>query len=167
MIYQFKKCFQVAAYLMMRKGMSSAEALETIRQSRPIRPNPGFLQQLADHENLLSKKLVWSWIWCHESATVLANTYIGPSHLILWLGWCNKTSICFLTDVALMLMKYEHIILAEVTKSSKRSSNKKHKSLILSCPFADVQKSWNIVMDSCVSKILGSFGGHLEKLSCM
>ena len=60
MIYQFKKCFQVAAYLMMRKGMSSAEALETIRQSRPIRPNPGFLQQLADHENLLSKKLVWS-----------------------------------------------------------------------------------------------------------
>ena len=52
--------FQVAAYLMMRKGMTSAEALETIRQSRPIRPNPGFLQQLADHENLLSKKLVWS-----------------------------------------------------------------------------------------------------------
>lgn len=50
----------VAAYLMMRKGMTSAEALETIRQSRPIRPNPGFLQQLADHENLLSKKLVWS-----------------------------------------------------------------------------------------------------------
>jgi len=35
----------VAAYLMMKKGMSSAEALQTIRQSRPIRPNPGFLQQ--------------------------------------------------------------------------------------------------------------------------
>ena len=49
----------VAAYLMMKKGMSSQEALETIRQSRPIRPNPGFLQQLADHENLLNKKLIW------------------------------------------------------------------------------------------------------------
>jgi len=49
----------VAAYLMMKKGMSSAEALQTIRQSRPIRPNPGFLQQLADHENLLNKKPFW------------------------------------------------------------------------------------------------------------
>ena len=49
----------VSAYLMMKKGMSSAEALQTIRQSRPIRPNPGFLQQLADHENLLNKKPFW------------------------------------------------------------------------------------------------------------
>lgn len=49
----------VAAYLMMKQGMSSAEALQTIRQSRPIRPNPGFLQQLADHENLLNKKPFW------------------------------------------------------------------------------------------------------------
>ena len=55
-------CFSatvVAAYLMMKKGMTSSEALETIRQSRPIRPNPGFLQQLADHENLLNKKPFW------------------------------------------------------------------------------------------------------------
>lgn len=49
----------VAAYLMMKKGMNSSEALETIRQARPIRPNPGFLQQLADHENLMNKKLYW------------------------------------------------------------------------------------------------------------
>jgi protein-tyrosine phosphatase len=49
----------VAAYLMMKKGLSSAESLELIRQSRPIRPNPGFLQQLADHENLMNKKLFW------------------------------------------------------------------------------------------------------------
>jgi hypothetical protein len=45
--------------MMMKQGMSSAEALETIRQARPIRPNPGFLQQLADHENLINKKLYW------------------------------------------------------------------------------------------------------------
>ena len=50
----------VAAYLMTKKGMSSSQALETIRQHRPIRPNPGFLQQLANYENLLSKKLVWT-----------------------------------------------------------------------------------------------------------
>lgn len=49
----------VAAYLMMKQGMSSSEALELIRQARPIRPNPGFLQQLADHENLMNKKLFW------------------------------------------------------------------------------------------------------------
>lgn len=44
---------------MMKQGMSSSEALELIRQARPIRPNPGFLQQLADHENLINKKLFW------------------------------------------------------------------------------------------------------------
>ena len=49
----------VAAYLMDKKGMTSSQALETIRQHRPIRPNPGFLQQLADFENLLRKKLIW------------------------------------------------------------------------------------------------------------
>jgi protein-tyrosine phosphatase len=50
----------VAAYLMTKKGMTSAEALETIRSHRPIRPNPGFLQQLANYENLLFKRLVWT-----------------------------------------------------------------------------------------------------------
>jgi hypothetical protein len=35
------------------------QALETIRQSRPIRPNAGFLQQLADLENTLSKRVAW------------------------------------------------------------------------------------------------------------
>ena len=39
--------------------MSSTEALEQIRQNRPIRPNPGFLQQLANYENLMRKRLVW------------------------------------------------------------------------------------------------------------
>ena len=50
----------VAAYLMAKRGMTSAQALETIRQHRPIRPNPGFLSQLASYENLLNKKLVWT-----------------------------------------------------------------------------------------------------------
>lgn len=49
----------VAAYLMAKKGMSSQEALETIRRARPIRPNPGFLQQLADYENLINRRPFW------------------------------------------------------------------------------------------------------------
>lgn len=49
----------VAAYLISKKGMSASQALETIRAHRPIRPNPGFLQQLAEYENLLRKRLVW------------------------------------------------------------------------------------------------------------
>ena len=35
------------------------QALELIRQNRSIRPNAGFLQQLADLENTLSKRVVW------------------------------------------------------------------------------------------------------------
>ena len=59
LIFRSRSATIVAVYLMMKKGMSSSEALESIRQARPIRPNPGFLQQLADHENLLNKKLYW------------------------------------------------------------------------------------------------------------
>jgi len=49
----------VAAYLMMKHRMSATKALELIRQNRSIRPNAGFLQQLADLENTLSKRVVW------------------------------------------------------------------------------------------------------------
>jgi len=49
----------VAAYLVMKQGLSSTKALELIRQNRNIRPNAGFLQQLADLENTLSKRVVW------------------------------------------------------------------------------------------------------------
>merc|ERR1711971_1375643 len=49
----------VAAYLMMKHGMSATKALELIRQNRSIRPNAGFLQQLAALENTLSKRVVW------------------------------------------------------------------------------------------------------------
>eukprot|EP00088_Acartia_fossae_P013556 TRINITY_DN17157_c1_g2_i1.p1 TRINITY_DN17157_c1_g2~~TRINITY_DN17157_c1_g2_i1.p1 ORF type:complete len:312 (-),score=32.76 TRINITY_DN17157_c1_g2_i1:460-1395(-) len=51
----------VAAYLMMKHGMTATRAVETIRQSRPIRPNAGFLQQLADLENTLSKRISLFW----------------------------------------------------------------------------------------------------------
>ena len=49
----------VAAYLVAKKGMTASEALEHIRMHRPIRPNPGFLEQLANYENLMKKRLVW------------------------------------------------------------------------------------------------------------
>jgi len=49
----------VAAYLMMTHKMTSTKALELIRQNRSIRPNAGFLQQLADLENTLKKRVVW------------------------------------------------------------------------------------------------------------
>jgi len=47
----------VAAYLIMKKNMTAAKALELLRQTRPIRPNAGFLQQLADLENTLNKRI--------------------------------------------------------------------------------------------------------------
>jgi len=49
----------VAAYLMMNHKMTATKALELIRQNRSIRPNAGFLQQLADLENTLAKRITW------------------------------------------------------------------------------------------------------------
>lgn len=49
----------VAAYLVMKHKMKATKALELIRQNRNIRPNAGFLQQLADLENTLLKRDHW------------------------------------------------------------------------------------------------------------
>jgi len=49
----------VAAYLVMKHKMKATKALELIRQNRNIRPNAGFLQQLADLENTLQKRDHW------------------------------------------------------------------------------------------------------------
>merc|ERR1712002_113988 len=49
----------VAAYLILKHKMKATKALELIRQNRSIRPNAGFLQQLADLENTLSKRINW------------------------------------------------------------------------------------------------------------
>eukprot|EP00092_Neocalanus_flemingeri_P005601 GFUD01006033.1.p1 GENE.GFUD01006033.1~~GFUD01006033.1.p1 ORF type:complete len:167 (-),score=34.17 GFUD01006033.1:71-571(-) len=38
----------VLAYLMLRQKMTAKEALSKVRQHRPVRPNPGFLAQLAE-----------------------------------------------------------------------------------------------------------------------
>jgi len=43
----------VIAYLMMKRNMTCKKALEVISQSRKVRPNPGFLQQLSELEHTL------------------------------------------------------------------------------------------------------------------
>lgn len=40
----------VLAFLMIKKGMTVTEAVETVRSKRRIYPNDGFLQQLCDLE---------------------------------------------------------------------------------------------------------------------
>ncbi|XP_045614782.1 dual specificity protein phosphatase 3 [Procambarus clarkii] len=45
-----------AAYLMMVKNMTAIEAIQTLRKNRAIYPNDGFLSQLADLDNKLSKE---------------------------------------------------------------------------------------------------------------
>lgn len=45
----------VLAYLMIARKMSAAEAIRTVRMHRDIRPNEGFLQQLADLDNELRR----------------------------------------------------------------------------------------------------------------
>lgn len=44
------------AYLMLKKNMTAVEAIQTLRQNRPIYPNDGFLRQLADLDNKLRKE---------------------------------------------------------------------------------------------------------------
>jgi protein-tyrosine phosphatase len=43
----------VLAYLMLRQKMTAGEALKMVRQHRPVRPNPGFLAQLAELDKRL------------------------------------------------------------------------------------------------------------------
>ncbi|XP_063241512.1 dual specificity protein phosphatase 3 [Bacillus rossius redtenbacheri] len=45
----------VLAYLMLKRGLSAADALRTVRSSRDIRPNDGFLRQLVDLDNKLRR----------------------------------------------------------------------------------------------------------------
>lgn len=51
----------VIAYLMIAKRMSASEAIRTVRLRREIRPNDGFLQQLADLDNELRRGRVYSY----------------------------------------------------------------------------------------------------------
>lgn len=46
----------VLAYLMIAKRMTAAEAVRTVRMHRDIRPNDGFLNQLAELDNKLRKQ---------------------------------------------------------------------------------------------------------------
>ncbi|CAK9801521.1 Dual specificity phosphatase 29 [Anthophora plagiata] len=46
----------VLAYLMIKKGMQSVDALQTVRKNRYINPNFGFLRQLAVLDNQLQRQ---------------------------------------------------------------------------------------------------------------
>ena len=45
----------VLAYLMLRHNMTAVEALVEVRKHRDVRPNDGFLRQLAELDNKLRK----------------------------------------------------------------------------------------------------------------
>lgn len=46
----------VLAYLMLRQNMTAVEALTSVRRFREVRPNDGFLRQLADLDNKLRRE---------------------------------------------------------------------------------------------------------------
>ena len=46
----------VLAYLMLRQNMTAVEALTEVRTHRDVRPNDGFLRQLADLDNKLRRE---------------------------------------------------------------------------------------------------------------
>lgn len=46
----------VLAYLMMRHSMTAVEALTEVRKHRDVRPNDGFLRQLAELDNKLRRE---------------------------------------------------------------------------------------------------------------
>ncbi|RZF44868.1 hypothetical protein LSTR_LSTR004493 [Laodelphax striatellus] len=46
----------VIAYLMIKEGMSASKALQKVRTSREVRPNNGFLQQLAELDVQLKRR---------------------------------------------------------------------------------------------------------------
>ena len=46
----------VLAYLMLKQNMTAVQALTEVRKSRDVRPNDGFLRQLADLDNKLRRE---------------------------------------------------------------------------------------------------------------
>ncbi len=46
----------VLAYLMLKQEMTAVQALKEVRRHREVRPNDGFLRQLADLDNKLRKE---------------------------------------------------------------------------------------------------------------
>ena len=46
----------VLAYLMLRQNMTAVQALTEVRRHRDVRPNDGFLRQLADLDNKLRRE---------------------------------------------------------------------------------------------------------------
>ena len=46
----------VLAYLMLRQKMTAGEALSKVRKHRHVRPNPGFLAQLAELDTRLRQE---------------------------------------------------------------------------------------------------------------
>ena len=46
----------VLAYLMLKKDMTAIQALQEVRRYREVKPNDGFLRQLADLDNKLKKE---------------------------------------------------------------------------------------------------------------
>ena len=46
----------VLAYLMLKKEMTAVQALQEVRRLREVKPNDGFLRQLADLDNKLRKE---------------------------------------------------------------------------------------------------------------
>lgn len=51
----------VLAYLMICRKMSAVDAIRTVRMRREIRPNDGFLQQLADLDMELKRKNLYPY----------------------------------------------------------------------------------------------------------
>lgn len=51
----------VLAYLMIVKKMSAVDAIRTVRMRRDIRPNDGFLQQMADLDNELRRERQYAY----------------------------------------------------------------------------------------------------------
>ncbi|XP_037919194.1 dual specificity protein phosphatase 13 isoform X2 [Hermetia illucens] len=51
----------VLAYLMICRKMTAVEAIRTVRMRRDVRPNDGFLQQLADLDNELRRDRSYSY----------------------------------------------------------------------------------------------------------
>lgn len=51
----------VLAYLMIARKMTATEAIRTVRMHRDIRPNDGFLEQLADLDNELRRERAYTY----------------------------------------------------------------------------------------------------------
>lgn len=82
------------AYLMINRKMSASDAIRTVRLRRDIRPNDGFLQQLADLDNELRRERQYAYWLSYKQTKQKQNLQKKKNQTNYTSSWIYKWYTC-------------------------------------------------------------------------